>query len=171
MFQFLIGSLKTLCCACFRHRRQGVSIPHRQSKNDLHTGYSGCHEIVSIPHRQSKNVLTLFRCRLGKKFQFLIGSLKTQTSRHRPRHRRIVSIPHRQSKNGRITCISRLNSLVSIPHRQSKNGVEAPCQKANWKFQFLIGSLKTKEPLFMLRFRKGVSIPHRQSKNAIGGSG
>ena len=76
-------------------------------------------------------------------FQFLIGSLKTGGNGACYITYWKVSIPHRQSKN--CSCIVLLPTvfIVSIPHRQSKN---VPRK-------------------FSIRLPNWVSIPHRQSKN------
>ena len=100
LFQFLIGRLKTRYIQHVSHSFFKVSIPHRQAKNDaLHSG-EGCDTVVSIPHRQAKNELTALlvsktvvvsiphrqaknwdrekQTIRDKKFQFLIGRLKTE---------------------------------------------------------------------------------------------
>ena len=143
LFQFLIGSLKTWSIRRLYWSPYVVSIPHRQSKNRPANPHPNQDSLVSIPHRQSKNKRCLRILSRKSRFQFLIGSLKTQKNLPRPQLPPPVSIPHRQSKNLRplSSWLGRVD--VSIPHRQSKNDTypfhPPPCLQ--------------------------VSIPHRQSKN------
>ena len=122
----------------------GVSIPHRQSKNERLMFRSITPAAVSIPHRQSKNFDKQNKDVLYMEFQFLIGSLKT-----------VLQFPGKKSNPLFQFLIGSLKTVdanylvlgvkhVSIPHRQSKNYVDA---------------------MNINICMRGVSIPHRQSKN------
>ena len=77
-------------------------------------------------------------------FQFLIGTLKTQ-ARWQIREERIaVSIPDRYSKNQARWQIREERIAVSIPDRYSKNHISPKSAYNKIKFQFLIGTLKTR---------------------------
>ncbi|NSW90406.1 MAG: hypothetical protein HPY74_06975 [Firmicutes bacterium] len=60
---------------------------------------------------------------LGKKFkfQFLIGTIKTELQYHLARMESRVSIPYRYDKNFHIIPFCCLNLRVSIPYRYDKN--------------------------------------------------
>ena len=78
-----------------------------------------------------------------RKFQFLIGTLKTLDGDRYLLIRANVSIPHRYAKNGHKKTPSWVSLDVSIPHRYAKNIV---------KFVYIFHHFV-------------VSIPHRYAKN------
>ena len=125
MFQFLIGTLKTI---------------------SLLVGFSNPHQ-VSIPYRHAKNIKLSNLILLNLlKFQFLIGTLKTSKSYNKYIYFYLwVSIPYRHAKNFKNT-VRKLckNLLVSIPYRHAKNKLIIKDGKYYIsQFQFLIGTLKT----------------------------
>ena len=153
-FQFLIGSLVTLNWIITQKEVFNVSIPYRQSSNFKCSNYSVistwkfqfligslvtkcfgniCSRIlgVSIPYRQSSNCKQVF--------------LVTHFCQ--------VSIPYRQSSNLRRGLLRRGRSYVSIPYRQSSNGDEIADAIQLGKFQFLIGSLVTRDQEVFLLLR------------------
>ena len=81
--------------------------------------------------------------RCGPRFQFLIGTLKTIPGQLLPRRVIEVSIPHRYAKNFYFSDAKYAEIHVSIPHRYAKNWAFCP---ANSPYC-------------------GVSIPHRYAKN------
>ena len=121
MFQFLIGTLKTV----YTSGGKGKSCAFQFLIGTL------------------KTVEHYAKVREANKFQFLIGTLKTHHDRPPPGPGTIVSIPHRYAKNlcseiGRAEATS-----VSIPHRYAKNALDDWKLAQKYEFQFLIGTLKT----------------------------
>ena len=99
------------------------------------------------------------------KFQFLIGTLKTQTTFSCqppfPFQFLIGTLkPLRASGTN-------ASSGVSIPHRYAKNLAGAGVERYIWQFQFLIGTLKTVFSIQTSYNMIRVSIPHRYAKNAV----
>ena len=78
LFQSLIGTIKTYFFPFLSQKRQPVSIPHRDDKNDLIDKYYG-DEIFT--------------------FQSLIGTIKTYDDSYDYNNDDCVSIPHRDDKN------------------------------------------------------------------------
>ncbi len=77
VFQFLIGTLKTVHEISNDDLRHAVSIPHRYAKNIGRViGRYGLIK-VSIPHRYAKNQMSGLHVPTATVFQFLIGTLKT----------------------------------------------------------------------------------------------
>ena len=77
-----------------------VSIPHRYAENSLMCHAKKLFIIVSIPHRYAENVADgLFLPPDKIKFQFLIGTLKTQHFLILSLSNLLVSIPHRYAEN------------------------------------------------------------------------
>ena len=56
-----------------------VSIPHRYAKNSTLCWRTMQRTRVSIPHRYAKNLKCVFKSHYTTRFQFLIGTLKTQS--------------------------------------------------------------------------------------------
>ena len=98
---------------------------------------------VSIPHRYDKNYETLIRQLYVIRFQFLIGTIKTQA----------MSEPQSPGNRfqfliGTIKTLDRIEYLedriyVSIPHRYDKNFPPKHFPYFEAVFQFLIGTIKT----------------------------
>ena len=79
------------------------------------------------------------------KFQFLIGTIKTAMQKwDRVADMYEVSIPHRYDQNLRRFSPSKVRSIVSIPHRYDQNGGAAGWRHYTYRFQFLIGTIKTR---------------------------
>ena len=98
-FQFLIGSLKSLILGKIKTPTKKVSIPYRQSKISQADRQREENCRVSIPYRQSKITnAQIQNLAVDTAFQFLIGSLKSCLSITCPDFNAGVSIPYRQSK-------------------------------------------------------------------------
>ena len=111
-------------------------------------------------------------CKLKmEKFQFLIGTLKTQVQFIILQHMISVSIPHRYSKNEISIPIwapegARFQFLIGT----LKTRYLLSKKLQSLMFQFLIGTLKTCFILYIANYFQKVSIPHRYSKNNLEGS-
>ncbi len=78
-----------------------------------------------------------------------------------------VSIPHRYAENKRSLMEKDCRNTVSIPHRYAENDNDSPSAfTTRNRFQFLIGTLRTKHLRQEIRNQWRVSIPHRYAENA-----
>ena len=80
---------------------------------------------------------------------------------------RHVSIPHRYDQNAASALASWLDDDVSIPHRYDQNEAENAGRRGNPVplFQFLIGTIKTRDWAKPDEPVDRVSIPHRYDQN------
>ncbi len=143
-FQFLIGTLKTY--TAYENRGYMPAFQFLIGTLKTWAGYLSHLRIyfVSIPHRYAKNY-------------FFQPTLGTSLS---------VSIPHRYAKNFLLLFSLLIPIYVSIPHRYAKNALELMITERNGPmFQFLIGTLKTKQRYTIIIKHYRVSIPHRYAKN------
>ena len=144
-FQFLIGTIKTSSCWFGCSPLSPVSIPHRYDQNARRPTRLTLFMGVSIPHRydQNKGVpCRHFHDITG--FQFLIGTIKTQHQKRVFCGHLFVSIPHRYDQNaGEAERIAR-TERVSIPHRYDQNFYFRRKEWREVEFRFLIGTIKTR---------------------------
>ena len=127
VFQFLIGTLKTIPVPVDAQKRQEFQFLIGTLKTFLYSSNKPFRYLVSIPHRHSKNLGIFSSSGIPSClwFQFLIGTLKTWFLCFYSRNlHTLVSIPHRHSKNWRKQSFLFPYIEVSIPHRHSKNGVK-----------------------------------------------
>jgi len=124
---------------------------------------------VSIPYRDDKNLISRQRKDKTKKFQSLIGTIKTITQSSDV----IQHIDMFQSLIGTIKtqeaiCTLCLRVSVSIPYRDDKNvNIANDTLIIEYVFQSLIGTIKThryEEPHYNWYI---VSIPYRDDKNSL----
>ena len=100
---------------------------------------------VSIPLRYAKNGRAHLGTASVKRFQFLLGTLKTRADLRAITPSGFVSIPLRYAKNEIELQQAREEIIVSIPLRYAKNGVLSLYEAKFGRFQFLLGTLKTPE--------------------------
>ena len=124
---------------------------------------------VSIPDRYAKNTrgdCNVFCCR---RFQFLIGTLKTNATRLNKLRNQQFQFLIGTLKT--VPCFFFRGNIknVSIPDRYAKNlenRIYSP--RSEVLFQFLIGTLKTQRADGSGDTRIAVSIPDRYAKNELG---
>ena len=103
MFQFLIGTIKTIQARLHPGESVGVSIPHRYDQNYTGKWLLRLLYDVSIPHRYDQIFAFALNMKTISLFQFLIGTIKTQApDRSNGNGRLVVSIPHRYDQNQKL---------------------------------------------------------------------
>ena len=119
-FQALLGTIKTvsLCLFCFCIRF--VSSPFRYYKNWFEEKTISKRFSVSSPFRYYKNIEMKLEEIVDKRFQALLGTIKTLVKSGAKIIER-VSSPFRYYKNPNTWWMKLLSSFVSSPFRYYKN--------------------------------------------------